>query len=113
MSGAISTLPQYTSMAWCSVKKHRDNFTIILYIILYYIILYYRSVTALVYGLDDWGFESQQGQGIVFPHHRVQDGSGAHPLPIQWVPGSLSLGVKWPGCEADYSPLSSAEVKNE
>jgi hypothetical protein len=30
---------------------------------------------------------------------------------IQWVPGSLSLGVKWPGREADHSPPSSAEVK--
>jgi hypothetical protein len=33
--------------------------------------------------------------------------------PIQWVPGALSLGVKRPGHEADHSPLSSAEVKNE
>jgi hypothetical protein len=24
--------------------------------------------------------------------------------PIQWVPGALSLGVKWPGREADHSP---------
>jgi hypothetical protein len=31
---------------------------------------------------------------------------------IQWVPGALSLGVKRPGCEADHSPPSSAEVKN-
>jgi hypothetical protein len=31
--------------------------------------------------------------------------------PIQWVPGALSLEVKWPGCEADHSPSSSAEVK--
>jgi hypothetical protein len=31
--------------------------------------------------------------------------------PIQWVPGTLSLGVKWPGREADHSPPSSAEVK--
>jgi hypothetical protein len=31
--------------------------------------------------------------------------------PIQWVPGSLSLGVKRPGREANYSPPSSAEVK--
>jgi hypothetical protein len=31
--------------------------------------------------------------------------------PIQWVPGALSLGVKRPGREADYSPPSSAEVK--
>jgi hypothetical protein len=33
--------------------------------------------------------------------------------PIQWVPGALSLEVKWPVCEADHSPPSSAEVKNE
>jgi hypothetical protein len=30
---------------------------------------------------------------------------------IQRVPGALSLGVKRPGCEADHSPPSSAEVK--
>jgi len=28
MSGAIPPFPQYTFMAWCSVKKkYRDNFT--------------------------------------------------------------------------------------
>jgi hypothetical protein len=32
--------------------------------------------------------------------------------PIQWVPGALSLGVKWPGREADHSPPSSVGVKN-
>jgi hypothetical protein len=26
MSGAIHPLPQYAFMAWCLVKKHRDNF---------------------------------------------------------------------------------------
>jgi hypothetical protein len=31
--------------------------------------------------------------------------------PIQWVLGALSLGVKWPRCEADHSPSASAEVK--
>jgi hypothetical protein len=31
--------------------------------------------------------------------------------PIQWVPEALSLGVKWPGHEADHSPPSSAKVK--
>jgi hypothetical protein len=30
---------------------------------------------------------------------------------IQWIPKALSLGVKRPGREADYSPPSSAEVK--
>jgi len=27
MSGAIPPLPQYAFNAWCSIKKHRDNFT--------------------------------------------------------------------------------------
>jgi hypothetical protein len=31
--------------------------------------------------------------------------------PIQWVPGALSLAVKWPGYETDRSPPSSAEVR--
>jgi hypothetical protein len=31
--------------------------------------------------------------------------------PIRWEQRALSLGVKWPGREADSSPLSSAEVK--
>jgi hypothetical protein len=33
-------------------------------------------------------------------------------LPIQWVPGALSLGVKQLGHEADHSPTYSAEIKN-
>jgi hypothetical protein len=32
--------------------------------------------------------------------------------PISWAPGALSPGVKRPGCEADYSPPTSAEFKN-
>jgi hypothetical protein len=31
---------------------------------------------------------------------------------IQWVPGAVSLGVKQPRREADYSPPCCAEVKN-
>jgi len=30
---------------------------------------------------------------------------------IQWVPGSLTPGVRRPGRKADHSPPSSAEVK--
>jgi hypothetical protein len=37
---------------------------------------------------------------------------GATQPPLQWVPGTLSLGVKWLGHEADHSPPSSAKVKN-
>jgi hypothetical protein len=34
-------------------------------------------------------------------------------LPIQWVPGALSLGVKRPGRETDHSSPCSAEAKSE
>jgi hypothetical protein len=37
---------------------------------------------------------------------------GPTQLPITWIPGALSVRVKWPGHEADRSPPSSAEVKN-
>jgi hypothetical protein len=33
--------------------------------------------------------------------------------PIQWVPGTLSMEVKWLGCEVDHLPPSNAEVNNE
>jgi hypothetical protein len=48
---------------------------------------------------------------LIYLHHRIQTGSGAHPASNQWVPGAFSLRVKRPGREADYSPLSSAEIK--
>jgi hypothetical protein len=31
---------------------------------------------------------------------------------IQWVPGDLSAGLRWPGRETNHSPPFSAEVKN-
>jgi hypothetical protein len=31
---------------------------------------------------------------------------------MQWVPGIISLGVKWPVHEADHSPPTSAKIKN-
>jgi len=33
--------------------------------------------------------------------------------PVQWLLGSHSPGVKWLGCEAQYSPPSNVEVKDE
>jgi hypothetical protein len=32
--------------------------------------------------------------------------------PLQCIPGPLSLGVKWPGSEADHPPPTSAKIKN-
>jgi hypothetical protein len=33
--------------------------------------------------------------------------------PIQWALGALSPGLKRPGCEANHSPPTSAEVKKK
>jgi hypothetical protein len=56
-------------------------------------------------------FESRRGLEI-FPFDTAfRPVLGPIQPPIQWVPGSLSLGVKRPGREADYSPPSSAQVK--
>jgi hypothetical protein len=45
--------------------------------------------------------------------HNVQTSSGAHPAPVQWVPGSLSSAVKRQGRKTDYSPPSDAKVMND
>jgi hypothetical protein len=52
------------------------------------------------------------GAGNFSLHHRVQNGSEAHSASSPLGPGTLSLGVKRPGREADHSSPSSAEVKN-
>jgi len=69
------------------------------------------SVWRLGYGVDDSGSLPGRDIGGIFSlRHWVQIGSGAHPAPIQWVPGALTPMIKWP--EADWSPPSSPEVKN-
>jgi hypothetical protein len=60
---------------------------------------------------NSW-FESQQGLGIFLYTTMSRLALGPTHPPIQWVPGTLSLGVKRPGREADHSPPSSAKVKN-
>jgi hypothetical protein len=68
----------------------------------------------LGYGLDDRGSRVRfpAGAGILLFTTVSRTALGPTQPPIQWVPGALSLGVKWPGREADHSPPSSAEVKN-
>jgi hypothetical protein len=67
---------------------------------------------ALTYELDDRGFESLQGRGIFLFTTAFRMALGPTQPPIQWVPGALSLGVKWLGREPEHSPSSSVEVKN-
>jgi hypothetical protein len=69
MHRAILTLPQYAFMAWCSVKKSRGTTRDS------------SAGIALGYWLDDRGsrFRFPVGAGNFSLHHRVQNGSGAHP----------------------------------
>jgi hypothetical protein len=52
--------------------------------------------------------------GYFSPHSRVQTRPTLGPIqpPILWIQGALFLGIKRPGCEADHSPPSSAQVEN-
>jgi hypothetical protein len=70
------------------------------------------SGTALCYGLNDGGFESRQGLGIFL--FTTVSRPALEPLqpPFQWITGTLSLGVKRPGREADHPPPSSVEVQH-
>jgi hypothetical protein len=58
------------------------------------------------------GVRVPAGAGNFSLHHRVQTGSGAHPASYPMATRTLSLGVKWPGREADHAPPSSTEVNN-
>jgi hypothetical protein len=58
------------------------------------------------------GFNSRPGLGILLFTTSSSPALGPIQSPIQWVPGSFSLGVRRPGRKADHSPPSSAEVKD-
>jgi hypothetical protein len=55
------------------------------------------------------GFDPRQRQRIFLPVSASRPTLGPTQPLIQWVPG----GKSWPGRDADHSPPSSAEVKNE
>jgi hypothetical protein len=57
------------------------------------------------------GFDSRLGLGIFLFTVASKTALGPTQPSIQWVPGALSLGVKWPGRETVHSPPSGAEVK--
>jgi len=58
------------------------------------------------------GFDSQQVLGIFLFATVSRLALGPTQTAIQWEPGALSRGVKWPECKADHSLPSRAEVKN-
>jgi hypothetical protein len=58
------------------------------------------------------GFNPRRGvgKGFISIHNPVKTGSGANSIPIQWVPGVLTPGIKRPRHDAERSPPFSAEV---
>jgi hypothetical protein len=69
----------------------------------------YRRATGWTIGA--LGFDSRRGLGIFLFTTESRTALGLTQPPIQWVPGSLSLGVKRPGREAHHSLPSSVEVE--
>jgi hypothetical protein len=67
----------------------------------------------LVYVMEDRGSRVRFPAGAVnfSLHHRVQNGSGAHPASYQMGTRGSFAESKEAGLEADHSPPSSAEVK--
>jgi hypothetical protein len=57
------------------------------------------------------GFDCRRGLGMFFFITASRIPMEPTQPPTQWVSGTLSLGVKRPGSEADHSPPPSAEVK--
>jgi hypothetical protein len=63
------------------------------------------------YGLGGRGTIPSRDKVFLFSTASRADLGPTQP-PIQWTPGALSTGVKWPGREADHSPPSIVEVKD-
>jgi hypothetical protein len=59
------------------------------------------------------GFDSRRGLGIFLFTTASRKALAPPQPPIQWVPGAVSIGVKRLRREADHSPPSSAEVKEQ
>jgi hypothetical protein len=58
------------------------------------------------------GFDCRRGKIFLFS---IASRMALRPTkpPIRRVPGEISPGIKWPGREADHSPPSTANVKND
>jgi len=67
----------------------------------------------LICGLDDPGFEFGKEQDIFLFSKTSRPALGPTQARIQWVPRTLSPGIKRLGLEADQSPSCSAEFKSE
>jgi len=64
-----------------------------------------RDSSVVGYALDDRGCETRQRSPIFLFTTVSRPAFGPTQPPIQWVTGALSLGLKRPGRETDYSPF--------
>jgi hypothetical protein len=108
MRGAITPLPQYAFMMWCSVKKSTITN------LQWFIRSQGSSVsvsTRLRAGRP--GFDSRQGLGDILLFTTASRPALQPTQPLkQWEPGFLSPDIKWPGRETDHSPPPNAEIMN-
>jgi hypothetical protein len=98
----------YVVITWPYIPKH----TMHIWIPIDHEYGWLNSVQWLGYELEDRGSIRGRGRFFCF-RHRVQTGSGPHPASYPTSTGDYFPGVKRPGREAEHSPPSSAEVKNE
>jgi hypothetical protein len=63
------------------------------------------------YGVDDRGVGVRVPVGSIIFSTSSRPALGLIQAPIQWIPGTLSPGVKRPGREPGHSPPTTAEVK--
>jgi hypothetical protein len=79
---------------------------------IYIIYVEVRAGIATGYGLDG-GIRFSVASKDFSVLHSVQTGSGAYPASYTMgTGGTVLLGIKWPGRDANHSPPSSVEVKN-
>jgi hypothetical protein len=71
----------------------------------------YTCISCIPWTIGVLGFDSRRRLRILLFTTAFKTALGPTRPPIQWVTGSLSLGIKRPGREADHSPPSSAEAK--
>jgi hypothetical protein len=85
------------------------------YVCLFFLILCSSGSIVSDYGLDDRAIEVRSPTGADFSSSPcIHTGSGAHPVSYPMgTGGSFPRGKARPGRDADHSPPSSAEVKNE
>jgi hypothetical protein len=88
MSGTVPPLPQYASMAWCSVLKKGQG-QLYLYVTLKVID---HTVRAHTNKIPDKGID-----GILPPRHYVQTSSGSHPASYPMGTGGSYPGNKVAG----------------